>query len=243
MFYKKIMDTLEKTTERINKSMATRGLCTRRQADDLIRAGVVFVNDQPAVLGAQVTPDDRIEIRDVDRLYMGELEYVAYYKPRGIVTHSATRNQKDVGQISGFPDLYPVGRLDKESEGLLILTNDGRITERLLHPRFAHEKEYWVEFAGHFPKNGEKKLLEGMVIEGETLTVKEVVILNRKQLTLVLTEGKKHQVRKMLAAIGLEVGILKRTRIMGVLLGALKPGAARVLKGVALKSFLKDLNL
>lgn len=237
------MDTLEKTTERINKAMATRGLCTRRQADDLIREGVVFVNNKPAVLGAQVGPDDKIEIRDEDNLYMGELEYVAYYKPRGIVTHSATRQQKDVAQVSGFPDLYPVGRLDKESEGLLMLTNDGRITERLLHPRFAHEKEYFVEFSGHFPKNGEAKLLEGMVIDGETLSAKEVVVLNRKQLTLVLTEGKRHQVRKMMAALGLEVGILKRTRIMGVLLGALKPGAARVLKGVALKNFLNDLDL
>jgi 23S rRNA pseudouridine2604 synthase len=231
------------TTVRINKAMADRGLCTRREADELIKAGLVFVNDKQASLGEQVSGTDVVEIRDEAGTHTIEHEYVAYYKPRGIVTHSASGRQKEVSHISGYPDLFPVGRLDKESEGLLILTNDGRITERLLHPRFAHEKEYFVEFSGRFPKDGAEKLLQGILSEGETLHAKKVELLSRKTLHITLTEGKHHQVRRMLAACNLEILTLKRIRIMGVHLGALKPGSSRRLTGKALKGFLTDIEL
>jgi pseudouridine synthase len=229
--------------ERINKAMAHRGLCTRRKADELIQAGVVFVNGKPAKLGAQVSETDTIEIRDTGGLHTIVYEYVAYYKPKGIVTHSPVGKQKDVAKVSGFPHLFPVGRLDRESEGLLMLTNDGRVTERLLHPRFAHEKEYLIEYKGNFPKNGEKKLMEGIMSDGELLTATKVEFPRRKAMILTLTEGKRHQVRRMLAALELEVEVLKRTRIMGIHLGALRPGEARVLTGKALKGFLGDIGL
>lgn len=229
--------------ERINKEMARRGLSTRRRADELIQENLVFVNGKCAKLGQQVEESDTIEIRDVAGTYKIEYEYVVYYKPRGVVTHSAVGKQQEVSKVSGHPDLFPVGRLDKESEGLLLLTNDGRVTERLLHPRFAHEKEYLVEFKGNFPKNGEKKLLEGVKSEGEILTAKSLELLTRKTLNITLTEGKRHQVRRMLGALELEVEMLKRTRIMGIHLGALRPGQSRVLTGKALKGFLSDINL
>jgi 23S rRNA pseudouridine2604 synthase len=229
--------------DRINKAMAHRGLCTRRKADELIAAGIVFVNDQPAVLGSQVSDTDTIEIRDTGGLYKPEYQYVAYYKPKGIVTHSPVGKQRDVAKVSGHPDLFPVGRLDRESEGLMVLTNDGRVTERLLHPRFLHEKEYYVEYKGNFPKNGDKKLLEGIMSDGELLVATSVELPRRKVLTLTLTEGKRHQVRRMLAALELEVEILKRTRIMNINLGALRPGESRVLTGKALKGFLGDIGL
>lgn len=229
--------------ERINKIMAHRGLCTRRKADELIALGVVFVNGKKATLGDKGTEDDTIEIRDPDNTYAPQHEYVVFYKPRGIVTHSPKGKQKDVSGVSGYPDLFPVGRLDRDSEGLLLLTNDGRVTERLLHPRFAHEKEYEVEFSGYFPKNGDTKLIQGIVSEGETLTATHVEVVNRKTVYITLTEGKRHQVRRMLAALGLEVTMLKRKRIMGIHLGALRPGQSRVLTGKALKGFLSDINL
>lgn len=229
--------------ERINKEMARRGLTTRRQADTLIENEVVFVNGKKAKLGQQVSLTDTIEIRDVAGTHTIEYEYVAYYKPRGVVTHSPVGKQTDVASTSGHPDLFPVGRLDKESEGLLVLTNDGRVTERLLHPRFAHEKEYLVEFSGHFPKNGENKLLEGVMSEGEKLSASKVELLTRKTISLTLTEGKRHQVRRMLAGLDLEVVALKRTRIMGINIGALRPGQSRVLTGKALKGFLSDIGL
>ncbi len=230
-------------TERLNKRMAALGLSTRRGADELIRQGLVFVNGKKAVLGKQVSEGDTIEVRDESGAYTKEYEYVAYYKPKGIVTHSPQGKQKDIQKVSGFPDLFPVGRLDKESEGLILLTNDGRITERLLHPRFAHEKEYRVEFTGRFPKRGEEQLLSGVMSEGELLKAKEVELLSRKEVRLVLTEGKRHEVRRMLAALGLTVERLQRTRIIGINLGALGPGGHRVLTGKALKGFKKDIGL
>lgn len=228
---------------RINKLMAERGLSTRRAADELIAAGKVFVDGKPAKLGAKANPDAVIEIRDPEGTHTEHFEYRAYYKPKGVVTHSAKNKQKEVRKVSGYSNLFPVGRLDKESEGLLVLTNDGRVTERLLHPRHQHEKEYFVEFTGRFPKNGEAMLLEGVEDKGETLGAKKVVLVDRKHLALTLTEGKKHQVRRMLTALGLEVVILKRTRIMGILLGALKPNQSRALTGKALQGFLRDINL
>lgn len=229
--------------ERINKEMARRGLTTRRQADELIERELVFVNGKKAKLGQQVAHEDTIEIRDLAGTHTVEYQYVAYYKPRGVVTHSPVGKQKDVASTSGHPDLFPVGRLDKESEGLLVLTNDGRVTERLLHPRFAHEKEYLVEFKGRVPNGGEERLLKGITSEGEVLSAKNIELLTRKTLSITLTEGKRHQVRRMLGALGLEVTILKRTRIMGIHLGALKPGQSRALTGKALKGFLTDIGL
>lgn len=223
--------------------MAALGLATRRGADELIRQSLVFVNGKQAVLGQQVTEADLIEVRDETGAYQEQYEYVAYYKPKGIVTHSPQGKQKDIRKVSGFPHLFPVGRLDKESEGLILLTNDGRVTERLLHPRFAHEKEYLVEFTGRFPKNGEEKLQSGLVSDGETLKAKEAMLLDRKHAKLVLTEGKRHEVRRMFKALGLEVQRLQRTRIINILLGALASGAGRRLSGKGLQGFKKDIGL
>ena len=224
--------------------MAARGLCTRRKADELITAGAVFVNGKQAVLGQQVGPEDHITLADQNAVVAAEeYEYVVYYKPRGVVTHSPVGKQKSIEKVSGYPHLFPVGRLDKESEGLLLLTNDGRVTERLLHPRYTHEKEYWVEFKGRFPKKGVEILLAGIVSLGETLTAKKVELLTRKTLVITLTEGKRHQVRRLLGALGLEVLTLKRTRVLGIYLGALRPGKSRALRGKALKGFLRDIGL
>lgn len=125
----------------------------------------------------------------------------------------------------------------------MVLTNDGRVTERLLHPRFEHEKEYFVEFSGRFPKNGEAKLREGIMNNRELLRALEVELVDRKHLEFYLDEGKKHQVRRMLAGIGLEVILLQRKRIMKLQLGALRPGASRRLTGAARKGFLRDPGL
>jgi pseudouridine synthase len=230
-------------TQRINKAMADRGLATRRGADELIQGGFVFVNGKRAELGDRVGMDDIIEVRDEAGVHTADYQYVAFYKPKGIVSHSASGKQRSIEHVSGYPELFPVGRLDKESEGLMVLTNDGRVTERLLHPRFEHEKEYFVEFSGRFPKNGEAKLREGILDNKELLSALEVELIDRKHLKITLTEGKKHQVRRMLKAIGLEVILLQRTRIMKLQLGALRPGASRRLTGAARKGFLHDLGL
>ncbi|HLC95168.1 MAG TPA: pseudouridine synthase [Patescibacteria group bacterium] len=130
---------------RINRYLALRGITTRRGADELIALGLVTINGTKAKLGDRVMSDqDTIEVLQNNKVPKKEHSYVAYYKPYGVITHSPQRGELSIQDVSGFATLFPVGRLDKASEGLILLTDDGRVTERLLHPRFAHEKEYIV---------------------------------------------------------------------------------------------------
>lgn len=229
---------------RINRLLALRGQTTRRGADELIEKGLVFIDEKQAKLGDKVmNADVNVEIRKSKKHESRTFSYVAYYKPRGIITHSAGENESEIKDISPFPNLFPMGRLDKASEGLILLTDDGRVTERLLHPRFAHEKEYLVTVREKV-LTGMKNILEGGIeSEGEILTAKRIEILGPHTLSIILTEGKKHQIRRMLDNVHLTVEKLVRTRIMGIHLGAMKPGQSRTLKGSARASFLKSIDL
>lgn len=229
---------------RINRYLALRGLATRRAADTLIMAGSVLINGQKAKLGDRVTSaSDRVEIIKNNRQKKKEYTYVAYYKPRGVITHSPQHGEVAIQDISEYKGLFPVGRLDKASEGLIILTDDGRVTERLLHPRFAHEKEYLVTVREKIPSRAKVILERGVKSDGEALFAKKVEAMGPHTLKIILTEGKKHQIRRMLDTLCLTVEKLIRMRIMGVYLGALKPGQSRVLKGSARASFLKSIEL
>ncbi len=226
---------------RINRYLALRGIATRTAADALITAGKVFINGQPATLGTKVLEGDSVEVKrgGRERVY----RYIAYYKPRGIITHSPERGEKAITDIFFEKGLFPVGRLDKASEGLIILTDDGRITERLLHPRFVHEKEYEVIVQESILPGVEEKLLAGIESEGEWLRARQVQKTGRSALKIILTEGKKHQIRRMLAALHLTVKELKRVRIMQVGLGDLMPGEGRRLVGTERATFLADIGL
>lgn len=229
---------------RINRLLALQGRATRRGADELIEKGVVFIDGKKAKLGDKVmSAEVNVEIRRDKKNSVKTFSYVAYYKPRGIITHSAQDNESEIKDISPFPNLSPMGRLDKASEGLILLTDDGRVTERLLHPRFAHEKEYVVTVREKVLPSAKNILESGVESEEEWLSAKKVEILGPHTLTIILTEGKKHQIRRMLDTIHLTVEKLVRTRIMGVHLGALKPGQSRTLKGSARASFLKSIDL
>ncbi len=226
---------------RLNRYLALHGIATRREADTLIEQGRVFVNGQKAELGMRVTDADDIAVEEANRR---KLVYIAYYKPRGIITHSPQGvKERAITDIVEMPGVFPVGRLDKASEGLIILTNDGRITERLLHPRFAHEKEYEVVVQESFDPKKLATLEQGVMDQGELLTAKKAFSTGKNTISIILTEGKKHQIRRMLSAIHLTVVSLKRVRIMQVHLGALKPGQSRPLAGMARASFLNDLEL
>lgn len=229
---------------RINRYLALRGLVTRRAADELIAAGSVLINGERAKLGDRVASEsDRVEIIKNKKQAKKEHAYVAYYKPRGVITHSPQADEKSIQDVSGFAGLFPLGRLDKASEGLIILTDDGRVTERLLHPRFAHEKEYVVTVREKVHSQAKAILEQGVESEGEMLAAKRVEASGPHTLKIILTEGKKHQIRRMLDTLHLTVEKLVRIRVMGVHLGALKTGQARVLKGSARASFLKSLDL
>jgi len=229
---------------RLNRFMALRGLSTRRGADELIAAGLVSIDGRVATLGDRVLgPDARVTLKAEAKALEKHLVYFAYYKPRGIITHSPQRHEQSIAEVSGIKGVFPIGRLDKDSEGLILLTNDGRITERLLSPRFEHEKEYLVTIKESWPRGVEARLKEGIEENGELLKVKQCTLRTKHEATLILTEGKKHQIRRMLAACNLTILELKRVRIMGVHLGALRPGEKRALAGKARTEFLRDLGL
>jgi 23S rRNA pseudouridine2604 synthase len=229
---------------RLNKYLAHQGTASRREADTLIEKGLVLVNGKPATMGQKVERTDVVTLKGDTK----EKKYLAYYKGRGIITHSPGEGEVDIAtrlkDDYGITDVYPVGRLDKDSEGLLILTNDGRITGPLLDPEAAHEKEY--EVTVDKPVNGFflKQLEHGVNIEGYTTKKATATKMAHKlKFTLTITEGKKHQIRRMCAALGYQVQSLKRVRIANVVIGELKPNQYRILKGEELSAFLKELSV
>lgn len=230
---------------RLNKYLAHQGIASRREADTLIDKGQVLVNGKPAVVGQKVTESDTVELKGKTQ----EKKYYAYYKGRGIITHSPENGEVDIAtrlkKDYSLTDVAPVGRLDKDSEGLIILTNDGRITGPLLDPKAKHEKEYDVTVDKKVTGILTNNITKGVVIEKyKTKPAKaEKHPSNPKRLFITLTEGKKHQIRRMCAALGYQVQSLKRVRIMNVKLGQLKPNQYRKIEGKELKTFLKELNL
>jgi 23S rRNA pseudouridine2604 synthase len=239
---------------RINKYLALQKVTTRRGADELIEKKQVFINNRLAVLGDKVNAGDNVEMR-----YRGKPKpflYFAYHKPKGIVTSLAQRHDKEIRDVLNFSekdllggvkkeDIFPIGRLDKESHGLIILTNDGRITERLLGPEFEHEKEYIVTTKEKLRTSFKEKMEAGVKIEGETEPTKpcRVTILDEKKFRVVLTEGKKHQIRRMCVALFQEVDELRRVRIMNIQLGNLPEGQYRPIVDTELQDFLHQLEL
>lgn len=212
---------------RINKYLALKKISTRRGADELVKEKKVFINGKLAVLGNKVLEQDVVEVKGVKEK---EYLYFAYNKPIGIETDSPREG------------LFPLGRLDKASHGLLILTNDGRITDQLLNPKYFHEKEYLVKTSNKLRSNFKQKMEAGVNIEGYKTKKCKVKILNDFAFRITLTEGKKHQIRRMCSALFQEVADLKRERIMNIKLGKLMPNALREIKGEELHTFLKSID-
>src|SRR3989344_9257034 len=183
---------------RINKYLARKKYCTRREADTLIEKGLVMLNGKHAVLGDKVQEKDVVEVKFRQKKY----HYYAYNKPRGIITHSPQGDEVDIASSIPLKGVFPIGRLDKDSEGLLILTDDGRITDKLLNPDEAHEKEYLVATKEELAENFKKKMESGVDIEGYMTKPAIVRVLGTNKFSIALTEGKKHQIRRMCAALG-----------------------------------------
>ena len=235
------MDKLEKI--RIDKYLASQGYCSRREADKLIQSGRVRINGRTALLGDKVGASDKVVLSGAGSLAK-KLIYVGYNKPIRMVTHSATDEEEDViDNLELEEKVYPIGRLDKASHGLIILTNDGRVTERLLSPERLHEKEYVVKTSKPLKDSFLRKMGAGVRIEDYVTKPAKVRQLGQNVFAITITEGKKHQIRRMCAALGLDVIDLQRVRIMNVKLSGLKPGRHRILKGDELAGFLEALRL
>ncbi len=226
---------------RINKYLAWKKYSTRRGADPIIDRGLVTINGRVANLGDKVEAGDVVKVMKTGK--EPELVYYAYHKPRGVITHSPGPRETEIADLVKVPGVFPIGRLDKDSSGLIILTNDGRITERLLHPRFDHEKEYLVTTKEPLRASFKQKMEAGVRIEREQTKPCTVTILGARKFRVVLTEGKKHQIRRMCVALFQEVDTLVRTRVMNVLLGDLKEGGLRKLEGAEKQRFLASLDL
>lgn len=211
---------------RINKYQALKKISTRRGADELIENKKVFINGKLAVLGDQVNEGDKVEVKGEKEK---EYKYFAYYKPIGIETSSPKEG------------LFPLGRLDKASHGLMILTNDGRITDKLLNPKYFHEKEYVVRTSNKLRTSFKKNMEAGVEIEDYKTKPCKIKILSDFTFKIILTEGKKHQIRRMCAALFQEIADLKRERIMNIKLGTLKPNEFREIKGKELSTFLDQV--
>lgn len=230
---------------RINKYLALVGIASRREADTLIERGQITINGKKATIGQQVNETDVVKLVGNTK----SKQYLAYYKGRGIITHSPAENEVDIltrlKKDYGITDVTPVGRLDKDSEGLIILSNDGRITGPLLDPEGGHEKEYTIEVDKKISSLFTHLMALGVDIEGYKTKPARVIPSpkNEKKFNLVITEGKKHQIRRMCAALGFQVQALKRVRIANITIGALKPNQYRKINGDELQAFLKELKV
>ncbi len=234
---------------RLSKRMTELGLCSRREADEYIAKGWVKVDGVVVdVLGSKVTPDQTITLEPSAKAAQADRVTVLINKPVGYVSGQAEDGHQPAivlftpgnhweGDESGirfapahYRSLAPAGRLDIESVGLLVLTQDGRVAKQLIGENSMVEKEYMVRVTGTLSEDGLRKLNHGLSLDGEALKPAKVWWQNEDQLRFILREGKKRQIRRMCELVGLEVVGLKRIRIGRVMLGNLPTGKWRYLK-------------
>ena len=216
---------------RLNAFLARAGVASRRRADELIKAGRVSVNGEPGRLNTVVGAHDRVAVdgREVARQ---PLRYVLLHKPAGVVTTARDPQGRPtvVELVPEGPHVVPVGRLDVDTTGALLLTNDGRLAHRLAHPRYGVAKTYVAEVEGDPHEEALRRLRDGVELEDGPTAPALARRLAHGRVELVLHEGRKHQVKRMLAAVGHPVIRLHRSAYAGLTLGGLEPGGCRELE-------------
>ncbi|NLF39158.1 rRNA pseudouridine synthase [bacterium] len=218
------------TPVRLQKYLADCGICSRRKAEELIAAGRVTVNGALITqAGTKVDPEkDFVKVGGKPVRPASQFVYILLHKPVGVITAAEDAKNPTVSALVKTPHrVFHVGRLDRDSSGLLLLTNDGELANRLTHPRFAHEKEYDVEVAPALPEDGAEQLARGIYLDGVRTIPAIVRRKSARRFRIILKEGRNWQVRRMVAALGCNVVKLKRVRIENLRLGAMPPGAWR----------------
>jgi pseudouridine synthase len=234
------------TLVRLQKWLSETGACSRRQGEIYIREGRVRVNAKVVTtLGTKIDPDrDRIELDGKVLQHKPRRLYVALHKPKGYITSCRQAGQKVVIDLIDLPErLYPVGRLDKDSTGLLLLTNDGRLHHHLAHPSFDHEKEYEVTVERPVTDGVLHRMAQGLPILGSKTRPARVTRLSGRRFRIVLQEGRNRQIRRMVRKLGHRVISLKRMRVAHIRLGTLPPGAWRHLSPSETSRLLSDLQI
>jgi 23S rRNA pseudouridine2605 synthase len=236
--------------ERLQKLIAKAGVASRRKAEDLIASGRVKVNGVVVTeLGTKANPGDDIEV-DNKRIQLQERVYFVLYKPGSVISTTNDQFNRDavVDLIHEKEQVFPVGRLDYDTTGVLILTNDGDFANMLMHPKFEIEKEYYVKVKGLLRKEDSYKIAKGLIVDGEKMKpakIKDVKYDDKKEntfLNIIITEGKYHQVKLMFASLGHEVVKLKRVRYGSVTLDGLYEGQYRTLKPHEIKTLYNLAN-
>ena len=237
---------------RLQKFLAQCGVASRRKAEELIVQGKVKINGKTAVLGDKVNANDKVYVSG-KRVIMPKTKfrYIMLNKPRGVLTTmSDERGRKCVADLIKDIDvrLYPVGRLDRDSEGMLLMTNDGEFANHVMHPKKHVNKVYRVTVRPNIKDEQVAKLESGVVIDGRKTAPAQVRVVSRDKdnerciLEIVIREGRNRQIRKMCDAVGLEVARLKRIAIGGVKLGKLRSGMYRDLTDIEVRKLSADPN-
>ncbi len=215
---------------RINKYLSEAGVCSRREADRQIEAGHVTINGRKAVMGDKVSPGDEVYFGKKKVSKEEEVILLAVNKPRGIVCTAEKRERNNIVDFVNYPKrIYPIGRLDKESRGLILMTNQGELVNKMMRSGNRHEKEYIVRVNRDITKDFLEKMSAGVYLEELDATTRKCKVeqLGKRTFRIVLTQGMNRQIRRMCEKFHYRVVDLKRTRIMNIQLGDLKEGASR----------------
>ena len=228
--------------KRLNKYIADSGYCSRREADRLIEEGRVRVDGRPGTLGDRVAPGMSVTVDGHSLTGSSEKVYILLNKPRGIVCTADPREPMNVVDYIGHPArIFPVGRLDKDSEGLLLMTSDGEIVNRLLRAAGGHEREYEVEIDRPVTPEFVQHMMAGVPILDTVTLPCRVRRTGERSFNIILVQGLNRQIRRMCEALGANVTRLRRVRIMSLRLGGLKPGQWRDLTRKELDGLLGEL--
>ncbi|MCP9451490.1 MAG: pseudouridine synthase [Nitrospira sp.] len=228
---------------RINKFFTEQGICSRREADRLIESGSITINGRVAKLGDRVSRSDVIA-RDGQVIPWGRVTvYLKYHKPVGVVTTSESHVPRNIIAEIGYPErIFPIGRLDKDSSGLLLLTNDGDIVNPILRTEFGHEREYVVEVDRPFDRRFLAQMAGGVEVLGRMTKPCTVLPVGPRRFRIILTEGRNRQIRRMCSALGYRVKSLHRVRIMHITIDGLAVGEWRELTRLERERLLKAVG-
>ena len=234
---------MENQGKRLNKFIADSGYCSRREADRLIDEGRVRIDGRVGVLGDRIFPGMVVTVDGQPLSGQGEKVYILLNKPVGVVCTADPREPMNVVDYLNYPiRIFPVGRLDKDSEGLLLLTSDGEIVNRLLRAAGGHEKEYEVAIDRPVTPEFIQKMSSGVPILDTVTLPCRVRRTGERSFNIILVQGLNRQIRRMCEALGCNVRSLRRIRIMNLRLGALKPGQWRMVAPDELSVLLRSLD-
>ena len=228
---------------RLNKYLSDAGVCSRREADRLTEQGKILVDGQPAQMGMKVSDANRIVVDGREVTGHDRPVLLAVYKPQGIVCTTAEKEKDNIVDFLHYPiRVYPAGRLDKDSEGLVLMTNRGELVNKILRSGNDHEKEYIVRINQPVTEEFLRAMSSGVPILDTITKPCRAEKLGSHTFRIVLTQGLNRQIRRMCEFLGARVLFLKRVRVMNIRLGDLKPGEYREIQGAELKKLMSLLK-